>query len=247
MKLSTRAVFLIFSLILLPGVALADRNIVEEVTVEGNGTQTKGNVILWVGQQKFARIDQLNKVTTIIRHDLNKMYMLFPNRKEAVEIELPFTLPEYLEPLFSEVKMNWDINRQPDNKKTIGKWKDCSRVLIRGRGILNIDMELWVSRDTGVDTRAFHSMVSESLQASPLYREMGEKLYSLSPYFSIRTTSTVEQMGISYKTTAEVKKIEIKDAPPGVYDIPEGYQLKKLDFASYLSLIRERQPEIKTN
>jgi hypothetical protein len=248
MKLFSKAVFtaLIIALIL-PVSALADRNVIEEVTVEGNGQTTRGNVILWIGEQKFARIDQVNKVTTIIRHDLNKMYMLFPEKKEAIEFDLPFTLPDYLQPLFEDVEMAWDVNRQLTNKKDIGKWKGCSRVLVRGRGALNVDMELWVSRNTGVDTRAFHTMVGESLKVSPIYREMGDKLYSLSPYFAIRTTSTVEQMGITFKTVSEVKRIEIKDAPEGTYQVPEGYKLNKMDFSSYLSLIRERQPEIKTN
>ena len=248
MKLLHKTILSILMVTLLfPALASADRNVVEEVTVEGNGKTTRGNVILWIGQQKFARIDQVNKVTTIVRHDLNKMYILFPEKKEAIEFDLPFEMPDYLKPLFEDVKMSWDVNRQLTTKKDIGKWKGCSRVLVRGRGALNIDMELWVNRDTGVDTRAFHTMVGESLKVSPIYREMGDKLYSLSPYFAIRSTSTVEQLGITFKTVSEVKKIDIRDAPEGIYDVPEGFKRSKMDFSSYLSLIRERQPEIKTN
>jgi hypothetical protein len=43
-------------------------------------------------------------------------------------------------------------------------------------------------------------------------------------------------------TVAEVVSIREDTAPAGSYDPPEGYTVKPLDFSTYLSLVRERQP-----
>jgi hypothetical protein len=238
------ALFAIIAITLsLPSEALADKQVVERVQVTNSPDDTISKtteIITWIGEERFSRIDRLNNVTTIVRRDLSKMYIVFHDHQDVVEIKLPFDLPAQLQPLFREVGMSWTLNRLPDRKK-IGQW-DCTKVLIKGRGALTIDLELWVTPDTGIDTRAFHAMVGESLQASKIYRDMGEKLYGISPNFSIRTITTVEQLGMRVTTVSDVQSIEEKTAPAGTYDPPADYTVKPLDYSTYLSLVRERQP-----
>ena len=221
----------------------ADKQVVETVTVREAPDASAGQsaeVITWIGNQRYSRFDKLNNITTIVRKDLDKMYIVHHASKEVTEIDLPFTLPDYLQPLFNEVKISWEINRLPDTRK-IGRW-NCTKVILKGRGMLSIDLEIWVTPETGIDTRAFQAMVGESLQASAIYKEMGEMLYGLSPNFGIRTTTTVEQLGMRAVTIAEVQRIVEEAAPAGTYEPPADYVIRPLDFSTYLSLVRERQP-----
>lgn len=224
-----------------PIAAFADKKVVESATVTpATGVAASGEVITWIGNQRFARIDAVNKVTTIVRKDRNRMYLVAHDRKEVTEIELPYELPDYLRPLFSEVAMAWELNRLPENRR-IGQW-DCTRVLLHGRGTLSIDVELWVTPETGIDTRAFHAMSGEALAASPIYRSMGEKMTAIAPNFAIRSSVTIQHLGLKSTTVTEVKSIVEAVAPAGTYDPPTGYAVKPLDFSTYLSMIRERQP-----
>jgi hypothetical protein len=228
-------------LILTPLAAHADKKVVESATVApATGASTTGEVTTWIGNQRFARIDSVNKNTTIVRKDRNRMYLVSHARREVTEIELPYELPDYLRPLFSEVAMTWELNRLPENRR-IGQW-NCTRVLLHGRGTLSIEIELWVTPETGIDTRAFHAMAGESLAASPIYRTMAEKMSAIAPNFAIRTSVTIQHLGLKSTTSTEVKSIIEAVAPAGTYEPPAGYAVKPLDFSTYLSMIRERQP-----
>ena len=221
----------------------ADKEVVEKVSLleapESQAGQT-AEITTWIGNQRYTRIDNLNNITTIVRKDLDKMYIVHHDEKEVVEIDLPFILPDYLEPLFEEIKIDWEINRFPDTRR-IGRW-NCTKVIISGRGALRIDLEIWVTPETGIDTRAFQAMVGESLRSSAIYREMGEMLYGLAPNFGIRTTATIQQLGLRATTVSEVQSITEKVAPAGTYEPPADYAKKPLDFSTYLSLVRERKP-----
>lgn len=226
---------------------LADKHVVEEIklisSASGEGAeleQSTSTVETWIGKDRYARVDGLNKTTTIVRRDLKKMYIVQHEFRQVIEIELPFTLPDYLRPLFAEVRMDWQLNRLTE-KKRINNW-NCTRVMLRGRGVLSIDVEMWVSPETGIDTRAFSSMVSKSLAATPMYHDLGAQMASLSPNFSIRTVTTVSQMGLSATTESTVSSITDEQAPGGIYDPPAGYKIEPLNFSTYLSMVRYRQP-----
>ena len=223
--------------------AAADKHVVERIRVleapDGAETAT-ARIETWIGNQRYARADTLNGITTIVRGDLNKMYIVMHEPKEVLEIDLPFVLPDYLQPLFDEVAMNWELNRLPEQQR-IGSW-NCTKVLLSGRGTINVDIELWVTDKSGIDTSTFHTMVGDALKASALYREMGEKLNSIAPNFAIKTITTVEQFGLKTRTEAEVQSIVEDTAPAGTYDPPEDYTIRTLDFSTYLSLVRQRQP-----
>lgn len=226
---------------LLPCRALADKHIVEEVTLRASqpGQEDRSATIeTWLATGRFARIDNLNNITTIVRSDTNKMYLVLHDSKTVVETDLPFTLPDELETLFEEVKMTWILNNT-NERKQIGRWQ-ARKVELQGRGVISIDIEMWVNNETGVDTRSFHSMVGEALRASPLYRDLAIQLDSLGSAFSIATTTTVIQMGITTTTESAVKSIDDEQPATGIYAPPDDYKKETLNFSSYLALVRDR-------
>jgi hypothetical protein len=235
---------LIFSL-LLAVPALAEHKVVERVTITVSPQQTprnSGTVTTWIGQDRVVRIDELNRVTTIIRRDTQpqQMFIVLHEEEVVLELELPVELPEHLVPAFAELKMNWNLNRLPQ-ERTIGKW-DCQRFIITGTGPLSVTTEIWATVDTTIDTRRFHAMLGESLKVTPIFADMADTFYSISPNFAIETVTTVEQLGLRTVTTSRVQSITEEAAPESIYQIPEDYTRKPLDFAAYLSLIRTNKP-----
>jgi len=221
----------------------ADKHIVEEVTLQAPPGEEGGRTALvetWLGEDRFARIDRLNNITTLIRRDMGKMFLVQHDLETVIEVELPFTLPEHLRDLFSEIQMSWRLNRLTETR-VIGSW-NCQRVTLQGRGAVSVDVEMWVTPETEVDTAAFRNLIGEAVASSPLYRDMAQQLADLGTAFSIRTVTTVSQMGLSATTVAEVASIADEPAPRGTYDPPDDYQLRTLDFGTYLSLVRRQHP-----
>jgi len=229
----------------LPALIWADHKVVETVTVTvapSKLPRNSGTVTTWIGEDHLVRVDELNNITTIIRRDLQpaRMQILFHDRKEVLELELPLEIPEHLIPAFAELRMNWEINRRA-TEQTIGQW-ECKKFEIDGYGAMRIDMDIWASVDTTIDTRRFHAMLGESFKATPIFTDMVEKLYSISPYFAIKTTMVVEQLGQRSVTETVVQSITEESTPENSLELPEDYVVRALDFSTYLSMVRSTRP-----
>jgi hypothetical protein len=222
--------------------ALADKHVVEKVTrrtsPEGEALGAPVKVETWFTSDAVARIDELNGITTIVRKDLKKLYIVLHSQQEVLEINRPFLMPEHLSPLFKEVKMTWGLVSQRESR-LIGKWM-CKKVELFGRGIISVDIEMWVTPESGVDVAALYIMLNDAFQLSPVYKDLGIQLFSLDPDFRILTTATINRKGITTTTVSEVESISDEPSPRGVYDPPKAYKKRALSFSTYLSLVRDQ-------
>jgi hypothetical protein len=221
--------------------AFADKHIVEKVTrrasPEGEAVGAPARVETWVTSDAVARIDALNGITTIVRKDLKKLYIVNHSRQEVLEIDRPFLMPEYLSPLFKEVKMTWGLVSGHESR-LIGKWM-CKKLELFGRGSILVDVEMWVTPESGVDVAALYTMLNDAFLLSPIYKDLGIQLYSLDPDFRIITVATINRKGMTTTTVSEVESIADEPSPRGVYDPPQAYKKRALSFSTYLSLVRD--------
>jgi hypothetical protein len=235
-------------LIACSGVALADRHVVEKITItkSADGEAGKqGRIDTWLGDQKFCRVDSLNNVTTIGRIDLGKLFIIYHDTKITHEIELPFTLPKHLQDVFSHISMNWKLDKT-DESMRIGDW-DCQKVIITGNGSMSITVEAWMAEETRIDTRAYHTMMLDTLKTTPIYQGLVDLLINIFPSYAIKTTTTIQKLGMTTQTVAEVQSIRETTPPMNTYYPPEDYTVKPFDFSAFLSLTRDRQPRLGGN
>jgi hypothetical protein len=212
---------------------LADKHIVEEVTLESGKT---AEVQVWLGARRSARLDTLSNITTIVRRDLKKLFVVMNAEKQVIEVDLPVALPADLAGMFSELKMNWQTSTVGENRK-INDW-DCRKVMIRGRGTVSVDIEMWVTETAGFDTKAFYLDLGDSLQLSPLFSGLGESLVGLGGAFSVEASISVNKLGVRSSSVTRVKSISNEPPLPDAYEPPKDYQRLKLDFSTFLTLLR---------
>ena len=213
---------------------LADKHIVEEITLDDGGKVAEAH--LWLGSRRMAYFDPFANITTIVRRDIQKIFIVLHESKEVIEVDLPLKLPEGFDSLFSEIKMRWRTSRL-NERRTIGAW-DCSKVVIRGRGNINVDIELWVTDGANLDSESLYSHFSEALNLSPLFSGFGEALEGLGGAFIVEFSASTNKLGLRSSSVSRVKTIDNEPPHPESYEPPNGFKRLKFDFKSYLQLIR---------
>ena len=213
---------------------LADKHIVEEITLDDGDRTAEAHT--WLGTGRMAYFDPFANITTIVRRDINKLYIVLHDSKEVIEIELPLKLPEDFQNLFSEMKMRWRTSRL-NERRTIGGW-DCNKVVVRGRGSINVDIEMWMTDGANIDSESLHSHFSAALKLSPLFSGLGEALIGLGESFTAEISISTNKLGLRSSSVSRVKSIFNEPPHPKSYEPPEDFQRIMFDFKTYLQLIR---------
>ena len=234
-RLSSSHLFCIAALLLCPAPAAADQHIVEEVTADGGDAV---EVHTWLGVGRLSRTDPIKQITTIVRSDIGKIYIVRHKDKQVVVADLPLVVPRSLEGLFNEVRMRWRLTRVGEERE-IGNWS-CRKVVVRGRGSVSIDIEMWVTEETEVEAGEYYARLGRAMALSPLYEGLAGALADLEGALAVECSTTVNRLGVRTSSTSRIKSIAIEPPVPSPYEPPEGYELIPLDFSHYLGLVRMR-------
>lgn len=214
----------------------------EEVTsppifgMEGQSTLTR----TWILHDKIRRDEGDKFRTTIIRSDLGKIWIM--NHSDT-------TYNEVSQEMFQGLAMiglmmfgvTYDsltgapIIPDPLFQKThrtskIGEWNAHEVTVIqRGEGQLANSvkqMSLWISKDTGLDSRIYSSMMRKMFgDLGNEYDDFFRQLESLEGYPVLVET---RMMGMDMKQ--KLIKTEKRFIPLSLFEIPKGYREKTLDF-----------------
>ena len=234
-RLSPGHLFCIAALLLCAAPAAADQHLVEEVAADGGEAV---EVHTWLGIGKLSRTDPISGTTTIVRSDIGKVYVVLHDAKQVVEADLPLGVPLSLEGLFGEVRMRWRLSRVAE-RRTIGAW-NCRKVVVRGRGTVSIDIEMWVTEDTEVEAGELYAQIGRALTLSPLFEGLGSALGDLEGALAVEYSTTVNRLGVRSSSTSKIKSIGIEPPVPSPYEPPKDYERVPLDFSAYLGLVRMR-------
>ena len=173
--LSVIASLFAFSIILSPTLAKADILIKKtkhtEATVMGQPQPAKDEKgITWIAKDKIR--EEMGESSTIVRFDLNKIYMIDHSKKSYSEIDLPIEFDKVFPPeakhMIEMIKMTSSSVTDTGETQTIRGWK-CRKFLVEveiSMMAMNIPMkmEIWTSKDLGIDLSALrNSMVQSSL------------------------------------------------------------------------------------
>jgi|GEM_PF-3434749 len=109
-------------------------------------------------------------------------------------------------------------------KKKIGEW-ECTKIVFEQGGQLPIKSELWVSKDTGIDFKAYMDLM-KALGMKKMLGKISGFVESIEGY-PIQVKTTQSQHGQEVISTVRVKKIALGPVDPALFKIPEGY--KRID------------------
>ncbi|UCC39004.1 MAG: DUF4412 domain-containing protein [Candidatus Aminicenantes bacterium] len=231
--LSTTFLF-VLSVLLSPSVAKADilvkkKKHTDAVTMMGQTQPAKDEEVeTWLGKDKMRQEEGDGKVY-ILRFDLNKAYYIDYTKNTYSEIDLPIDLEKALGPQAQQMMQMMQASStftDTGEKQKIKNW-NCKKYLaeinISMMGMsMPIKMEIWASKDLGVDTNMYKKFYKETLALNPMTKELVEDFQKMEG-FPVLTNVSMSMMGTEMKYHEEVISVEKKDAPKGTYEVPEGF------------------------
>ncbi len=181
----------------------------------------------WLGKNKMRQ--DVGDVTTLIRMDKNKMYIVNHTDKTYSEMDLPLNLDDILPAEAKQMMDTMDISSSitaTGEKQTINNW-NCQKYLVEisvsMMGMeMPITMDMWTSRDLGVDLDEFKELYTKTLETNPVFKDFIGEFEKIDGY-PVLTEFTMTMMGTEQKSKEEVISVEKISPPAGTYDLPEGY------------------------
>jgi len=182
----------------------------------------------WLAKDKM-REDQGENQTFIIRFDLNKIYFLDHSKRTYSEMDLPIDLEKILPPEAKQMmQMMQASSKVTDTSETqkIKNW-NCKKYLVEiSMSMMGMSMpmkmEMWATKDIGIDLKIYNKFSEEMLALNPMTRNFVEEFKKIDGY-PVLTNFSMTMMGAETKYREEVVSVEEKGAPPGIYDLPQGY------------------------
>lgn len=228
------ALVFVFSIILCPNQAKADIYIkkikhTDAVTIMGQTQPAKDEEgATWMAKEKMREDEGENK-TTIIRFDLNKIYVIDHTQKTYSEIDLPIDLEKMLPAEAKQMMQMMQVTPKVTETNETKKIKDwnCKKYIVEiGISMMGMNMpmkmEMWVSKDLGIDLKLYEKFYTEFLGLQPMFKDFAEEFKKIEGY-PVLTLFSMTMMGTETKYQEEVISVEKKDAPAGTYDLIQGY------------------------
>jgi hypothetical protein len=166
---------------------------------------------------------------TLVRYDLNKIYLVTHSKKTYSEIDLPLDMETVLPPeakqMLDQIEVSSSVTDTGETK-TINNWK-CKKYLVEiGVSMMGmsmpITMDFWTSKDLGIDEELYKKFYAETLSLNPMFQDMVNEFKKIEGY-PVRTEFSMSMMGAEQKHWEEVVSVEKMSPPDGTYNLPEGY------------------------
>jgi hypothetical protein len=186
------------------------------------------DIRIWVSGDKLRRDE--GEVTSILRLDRNKLYIVRHADKTWSELTLPVDFVRLM-PKGSEQagaawaqQMKLTVQVQPSGEtRTVGTWNAKKlRMDITNATGMKIANTLWLSKDVP-GWSALNRLASILAALQPGSESWVSALEKMEG-FPVLQEEKVEAMGAHFNTREELLSIETRDANPTTYEPPAGYK-----------------------
>jgi hypothetical protein len=177
----------------------------------------------------------LGDTSVILRVDQKKFYFVSHAQKSYSAIDLPFDfqklMPPEMAPMMDMMMKQFaaSVTVTPLDRTGSYAGLDCTWAKVDIKmAMVTMATESCSAEQLPIDYSRYRELQASFSQLFPnqgWIKEMAEKLKG----FPIRSESTVTVMGTVGKSWQELKSIEEKSAPAGLYDPPAGYKEQKFD------------------
>lgn len=206
-----------------------DDHVIRERTLSYRGhTSPKEIYEVWIGENKAYQ--KSGSFITIFRTDLGKKWTLSPKFNKY--LEEPLNIPAVTtknKKRMQEIgwrykpEYDWIVKETKKNQKITDK--ECRYIVLQGDADYAEEVhELWITEDVPIDIKRYYEMyLKYTLDKNEL--NLYKVLPELKNSFPIRNIRTSEA-AIAPTMISEYKAVKIETAapPPGLYDIPTGFQ-----------------------
>jgi len=188
----------------------------------------------WYTEDKACMIDAQGN-TTVFRADKGVMYMIDHNKKSYAEVPLTWLsdamaeaeaedseMAQAMKAMGGMMKFNVTVTPTEETKK-IKDWDATKYDVVIDIGMGKIKSETWACPDLKIDLAAYMAMSNAMMAMFDGFAEGMEEMKKVEGV-PVLTTSEMMMMGTAVKSSNELLEFADKDAPEGIYEVPEGYE-----------------------
>ncbi|MEW5993782.1 MAG: hypothetical protein AB1744_05220 [Candidatus Zixiibacteriota bacterium] len=182
-------------------------------------------VIVHVKAEKMFMIDHANK--TYAELPLNLMEMLDQAVSGAGDTLMPDSMKEMVAGIAEGIVQGVKITVTPtDEKKKIGKWSVRKYNVLTEMAMMKANSEAWATEDIQIDYPLYHACTNAMMAQMPGFEDICREMQKIKGV-TVEQRGTVNMMGTDVETISTLVDYAKKDAPPGTYNVPEGYKQVK--------------------
>jgi hypothetical protein len=205
------------------------KNHVDAVQVAGESQPAKDTQVrIWVANDRLRRDE--GETSAILRLDRNKLYVIRHADKTWSELDLPVDFARLMPKGSEQVGAVWaqqmklTVELQPTGEtRTVGTWNARKvKMDITNATGMKIASTLWVSKDVQ-GWSALNRLAATLAALQPGSASWVSALEQMDG-FPVLREDRVEAMGARFGTREELVSVETRDANPGAYEPPAGYQ-----------------------
>ena len=197
-----------------------------------NSPEENGVNEVWIGKKKLASLTE-NRLVIV---DAEKKMAFVVNRgaKTYVESPLPLDLSKIVEdnlvPMIQPYRYKGTVKETGKTKK-IGS-RECREyeintyVIYQGDRVNETDTTVWASTDVPFDLDIYESLTATQHMLRNFGDSLIEELKKIKG-ITIAANGLFYPKGFGVKSTVKVLEMAEKEAPAGIYSVPEGYTKKE--------------------
>ncbi len=200
---------------------------------------------MWISSDKIRSDDKDQSFIMLL--DKNIFYII--NHKEKSYMEMPMNMGDFMKRKMEKEGIKEDdmekyMNMAPGmsklkvsvtptgEQKKIGNW-NCKKYIQKIETMMGpTTSEIWATEDLKMDYELYNKFSSAFLGQQPGAQQMSSEIAEEMKKIKgvpVLTTTTVEMMGTSMKSSQELVEFKEGTAPAGTFDLPKGYKKKKME------------------
>ncbi len=242
--MNRRTLLVLLAVVLAAGTVLADTKVVKKVHTDGYSLMGQSQppqdstVTVWIADDRL-RTDQPD-TSLIVRLDQKVMYVVDNDRRTYSVITLPVDVSAVMPPeMAAAMKQMMTFTAEvtvTDEVEQIGGRSARRYDLTMTSQAMQVQVEVWATKDVPFDLAAFRRMGDEMQRMQPGMEDVLPELRKIEG-FQLRQTSTLRMTmtgGTEITSREEVVAFEQVEAPEGLYEPPADFTRSELDWKSMM-------------
>ncbi len=197
-------------------------NHTDEVTMMGQVQPASDDTTVYWFDDKNGFVDTGREGVALYRADERKVYLIDNKAKTYAVVSLDPDAEQAANPMAAMMGKPTVTVTPTEETKKIGDWTVTKYLVTMEMGPMKMSQTNWATEDVDIDIERYQTLQSGMMLQIPGFTEAVKEMFKVKGII-VEGKGTVNVMGTEVKTSSRLLEAAEKDAPAGIFELPEGY------------------------